>query len=132
MDAGCDVGRGQWRLQGRRQAVPPITGEDQNDYLTKWKAQNLNWMAPTYPTYQWRTPIIAATMILNGEKVPKEWVLPEPAITARTSISTSIRRPPLFYPLCGCQKIPATPRSGAASRKRCACSAPIPGYGRRR
>jgi ribose transport system ATP-binding protein len=69
-----------------------------------------NWFAPTYPTYQWRTPIIAATMILNGEKVPKEWVLPQPEITSENLDKyVDPKMPPLFYPLCGCQKMPGYP-----------------------
>ena len=45
--------------------VPPITGEDQQDFLRKWKDDGLTAVAPTYPTYQWRTPIIAAREILQ-------------------------------------------------------------------
>ena len=72
--------------------------------------QKLNWFAPTYPTYQWRTPIIAATMILNGERVPKEWVLPQPEITSENLDKyVDPKMPPLFYPLCGCQKMPGYP-----------------------
>ena len=63
--------------------VPPITGEDQQDFLRKWKDDGLTAVAPTYPNYQWRTPIIAALKILKGEEVPKEWVLPQPTITQR-------------------------------------------------
>ena len=40
--------------------VPPITGEDQQDFLIKWRDEGLTAVAPTYPTYQWRTPILAA------------------------------------------------------------------------
>jgi ribose transport system substrate-binding protein len=110
MDAGATSVAASEAFEDAGKPIPPITGEDQNDYLTKWKAQNLNWMAPTYPTYQWRTPIIAATMILNGEKVPKEWVLPEPAITkANLDQYVDPKMPPLFYPLCGCQKMPGYP-----------------------
>jgi ribose transport system substrate-binding protein len=110
MDAGATSVAASEAFEDAGKPVPPITGEDQNDYLTKWKAQKLNWMAPTYPTYQWRTPIIAATMILNGEKVPKEWVLPEPAITAENLDQyVDPKMPPLFYPLCGCQKMPGYP-----------------------
>ena len=61
--------------------VPPITGEDQQDFLQKWDEDGLTAVAPTYPTYQWRTPVIAAVRILTGEQVPEEWNLPQPKIT---------------------------------------------------
>jgi ribose transport system substrate-binding protein len=110
MDAGATSVAASEAFEDAGKPIPPITGEDQNDFLTKWKAQSLNWMAPTYPTYQWRTPIIAATMILNGESVPKEWVLPEPEITAANLDQyVDPKMPPLFYPLCGCQKMPGYP-----------------------
>jgi ribose transport system substrate-binding protein len=110
MDAGATSVAASEAFEDAGKPIPPITGEDQNDFLTKWKQQNLNWFAPTYPTYQWRTPIIAATMILNGEKVPKEWVLPQPEITAdNLDKYVDPKMPPLFYPLCGCQKMPGYP-----------------------
>ena len=46
------------------------------------EGRSLTAIAPTYPTYQWRTPVIAALKILKGEEVPKEWMLPQPTITA--------------------------------------------------
>lgn len=63
--------------------VPPalITSEDLNGWLKVWTQNNLNSFAPTYPSFQWRTPIAAAVKILSGEEVPKEWILPQPFIT---------------------------------------------------
>jgi ribose transport system substrate-binding protein len=110
MDAGATSVAASEAFEDAGKPIPPITGEDQNDFLTKWSGQKLTAMAPTYPTYQWRTPIIAATMILNGEKVPHEWVLPQPEITAdNLSQYVDPKMPPLFYPLCGCQKMPGYP-----------------------
>ncbi len=110
MDAGATSVAASEAFEDAGKPIPPITGEDQNDFLTKWSAQKLTAMAPTYPTYQWRTPIIAAMMILNGEKVPHEWVLPQPEITAdNLSQYVDPKMPPLFYPLCGCQKMPGYP-----------------------
>ncbi len=110
MDAGATSVAASEAFEDAGKPIPPMTGEDQNDFLLKWKAQNLNWMAPTYPTFEWRTPIIAATMILNGEQVPHEWVLPEPEITkANLDQYADPKMPPLFYALCGCQKMPGYP-----------------------
>jgi len=61
--------------------VPPITSEDVNGWLKIWNDKKLNSIAPTYPSFQWRTAIAAAEMILDGEPVPKEWILPQPSVT---------------------------------------------------
>jgi ribose transport system substrate-binding protein len=92
--------------------VPPITGEDQQDFLQKWDDDDLTAVAPTYPTYQWRTPIIAATRILSGEEVPKECNLPQPVITA-DNLSDYLQpdMPPLHYALCGCEDMPGFPEN---------------------
>ena len=90
--------------------VPPITGEDQQDFLRKWKDDGLTAVAPTYPTYQWRTPIIAAVMILQGQEVPKEWTLPQPLITSENLDQyLQPNMPPLHYALCGCENMPDFP-----------------------
>ena len=66
--------------------------------------------APTYPTYQWRTPVIAATMIMRGEPVPREWVLPQPEITSENLARyVNPNMPPLHYALCGCESMPGYP-----------------------
>lgn len=62
--------------------IPPITGEDYNGWLKVWDKENLKSIAPSYPAYLWRTPIIAALRILSGDPVPREWILPQPSITA--------------------------------------------------
>ena len=92
--------------------VPPITGEDQQDFLQKWDEDGLTAVAPTYPTYQWRTPIIAATRILSGEEVPKEWNLPQPVIT-EDNLADYLQpdMPPLHYALCGCEDMPGFPEN---------------------
>jgi ribose transport system substrate-binding protein len=110
MDAGATSVGAIEAFEDAGLPVPPITGEDQNDFLLKWQADDLTAVAPTYPTYQWRTPILAAVMILQGEQVPKNWNLPQPKITAETLDQyADPDMPPLFYPLCGCQGMPGFP-----------------------
>jgi ribose transport system substrate-binding protein len=110
MDAGATSVAAIEAFEDAGLDVPPITGEDQQDFLTKWNADDLTAIAPTYPTYQWRTPIIAALKILRGEAVPSEWVLPQPAITADTLQEYSNpEMPPLHYALCGCEDMPRYP-----------------------
>lgn len=90
--------------------VPIITGEDQQDFLVKWQEEGLTAIGPTYPTFQWRTPIIAATMILSGEEVPDPWVLPQPTIT-NENLDQYVQpnMPPQHYALCGCEDLPGFP-----------------------
>jgi len=110
MDAGATSVAAAEAFEDKGLPVPPINGEDQNDFLQAWKTNGWTAVAPTYPTYQWRTPIIAALMVLKGEQVPKEWVLPQPKITAdNLDQYLSPDMPPLFYALCGCQKMPGFP-----------------------
>jgi ribose transport system substrate-binding protein len=45
---------------------PTITDEGQQDFLKKWKDKHRAAIAPTYPTFPWRTPIIAAVEIPEG------------------------------------------------------------------
>lgn len=97
--------------------VPIITGEDQQDFLVKWQEEGLNAIGPTYPTFQWRTPIIAAEMILSGEQVPDPWVLPQPVITNEIWTSTSSRTCRRSTMRCAAAKTcPASPSVGAARR----------------
>jgi ribose transport system substrate-binding protein len=111
MDAGATSVAAIEAFEDAGQDVPPITGEDQNDFLTKWKKEDLTAVAPTYSNYQWRTAVIATTKILKGEEVPKEWVLPQPKIT-KDNLDQYLKpnMPPLYYALCGCEDLPGWPQ----------------------
>ncbi|GAA4103209.1 ABC transporter substrate-binding protein [Nonomuraea soli] len=110
MDAGATAVAAIEAFEDAGLPVPPIVGEDQQDFLQKWKDNNLTAVAPTYPTYQWRTPVIAALKILKGEEVPKTWKLPQPKITAE-NLDQYLKpnMPPLHYALCGCETLPGFP-----------------------
>lgn len=110
MDAGATAVAALEAFEDVGAPYPIITGEDQQDFLIKWRDEGLTALAPTFPTYQWRTPIIAAEMILSGEPVPSYWVLPQPFITAET-LDRYIQpnMPPLHYALCGCEDMPGFP-----------------------
>jgi ribose transport system substrate-binding protein len=110
MDAGATAVAAIEAFEDEGLDVPPITGEDQQDFLQHWSDEGLTAIAPTYPTYQWRTPVIAAVMILSGEEVPAEWNLPQPAITA-DNLDDYLQpdMPPLHYALCGCEDLPGFP-----------------------
>ncbi|CAN5642084.1 hypothetical protein BH23DEI1_BH23DEI1_12590 [soil metagenome] len=110
MDAGATAVAALEAFEDFGAPYPIITGEDQQDFLIKWRDEGLTAVAPTFPTYQWRTPIIAATMILGGESVPGHWVLPQPVVTEQ-NLDQYIQpnMPPLHYALCGCEDMPGFP-----------------------
>ena len=112
MDAGATAVAAAEAFEDAGQEIPPITGEDQLDFLRKWQEDDLTAIAPVYSNYQWRTPIIAATLILSGQEVPKEWVLPQPAVTQDQLddvVAESEGLPDLHYALCGCEDLPGYP-----------------------
>jgi ribose transport system substrate-binding protein len=112
MDAGATSVAAIEAFEDAGQDVPPITGEDQQDFLQKWEEDGLTALAPTYPTFQWRTAVIAAANILEGKEIPKEWVLPQPTID-ESNLSDYLQpnMPPLHYALCGCEDMPGFPEA---------------------
>ncbi|WP_341716285.1 ABC transporter substrate-binding protein [Micromonospora sp. FIMYZ51] len=111
MDAGAVAVAAVEAFQDAGKPVPPINGEDQLDFLKMWKDDGLTAIAPTYPTYQWRTPIIAALRILDGEQVSNPWKLPQPTITQENLDSyLDPDMPPLHYAMCGCTDLPGYPQ----------------------
>jgi len=111
MDAGATAVAAVEAFEDGGYDMPVFVGEDQQDFLQKWKDLGLTAIAPAYPSYQWRTPIIAAVRVLKGEAVPgPEWILPQPAITQETLDSyINTAMPPLHYALCGCEDMPNYP-----------------------
>ena len=110
-DAGATAVATAEAFQDAGKPVPPMDAEDQQDFLEVWQKNKLTAISATYPVYQWRTAVIAATEILSGKQVPKEWILPQPTITAE-NLPQYLRpgMPPLFYPTCGCQNMPGFPQ----------------------
>ncbi|GIJ76951.1 ribose transport system substrate-binding protein [Micromonospora phaseoli] len=111
MDAGAVAVAAVEAFQDAGKPVPPMNGEDQLDFLKIWKDNDLTAIAPTYPTYQWRTPIIAALRILDGQQVSNPWKLPQPTIT-RENLDSYLdpSMPPLHYAMCGCADLPGYPQ----------------------
>ncbi|MCX4680937.1 substrate-binding domain-containing protein [Streptomyces sp. NBC_01433] len=110
MDSGATAVAAVEAFEDAGKDVPPITGEDQQDFLQVWKDKRLTAVAPSYPTFQWRTPVIAALKILKGERVPREWKLPQPTVTQDT-LDQYLKpgMPPLHYAMCGCENMPGFP-----------------------
>jgi ribose transport system substrate-binding protein len=87
-----------------------MVGEDQQDYLQYWKDNNLTAIAPTFPTFQWRTAVLSSVMFLDGETVQHNWVLPQPDVTqANLEQYLNAAMPPLHYTLCGCEDMKSYP-----------------------
>jgi ribose transport system substrate-binding protein len=105
MDAG---GTAVTILEAFKDAGAPypkvMVGEDQQDYLQYWKDNNLTAIAPTFPTFQWRTAVLSAVMFLQGKEVQHHWYLPQPDVTS-ANLDTYLKpgMPPLHYTLCGCE-----------------------------
>ena len=83
---------------------PIMVGEDQMDYLKFWKENDLTAIAPTFPTYQWRTAVLAAVKVLQGEEVDARWVVPQPNVT-QDNLDTFYLpdMPPLYYAMSGAE-----------------------------
>jgi ribose transport system substrate-binding protein len=111
MDAGAVAVAAAEAFLDAGKPVPPMNGEDQLDFLKLWRDKKLTAIAPTYPTYQWRTPVIAALKVLAGERVPNPWKLPQPTITqANLNEYADPDMPPLHYAMCGCTDLPGYPK----------------------
>ena len=110
MDAGATAVAAIEAFEDAGQPYPVINGEDQQDFLVKWQENNLTAIAPTFPTFQWRTAIIAALKVLQGEQVPDPWRLPQPAVT-QENLDQFVQpgMPPLHYAMCGCETMPGFP-----------------------
>ncbi|WP_240229448.1 substrate-binding domain-containing protein [Devosia lacusdianchii] len=113
MDAGATAVAAIEAFQDGGYDIPVFVGEDQQDFLQTWQANGMTAIAPTYPTYQWRTAIIAAMRVLKGEAVPgPEWVLPQPAITMENLDQfVNAKMPPLHYAMCGCENMAGYPEA---------------------
>jgi ribose transport system substrate-binding protein len=112
MDAGATAVAAAEAFEDAGKPIPPIVGEDQQDFLKMWQDKKLTAVAPTYPTYQWRTPVIAALKVLEGQPVPSPWKLPQPTITQdNLSQYVQANMPPLHYAMCGCQDLPGYPQT---------------------
>ena len=104
MDAGGVAVASLEAYQDLGMDFPIMVGEDQNDYLKFWKENNVTAIAPTFPTFQWRSAVLISVMILQGEPVQKRWVLPQPDVTQENLDQYyNADMPPLHYALCGAE-----------------------------
>ncbi len=113
MDAGATAVAAIEAFEDSGYEIPVFVGEDQQDFLRKWQDEGLKAIAPTYPTFQWRTAIVAAARVSEGEALPgPEWVLPQPAITEENlSEYVNPAMPPLHYAMGGCESMENYPEA---------------------
>ncbi|WP_460497466.1 substrate-binding domain-containing protein [Glycomyces tarimensis] len=112
MDAGDGAVAAIEAFEDAGQPYPVMTGEDELSFMRKWKETGMTAVAPVYSNFQWRTPVLAATMILDGEQVPAEWVLPQEPIT-EADLDEYLERnadmPSLHYAKFGGEDLPGFP-----------------------
>jgi ribose transport system substrate-binding protein len=82
-----------------------MVGEDQQDYLVYWKANNLTAIAPTFPTFQWRTAVLAAVMFLRVRPSSTTGTCPSRKLPQRIWINTSILKCPHCTIHCAAARI---------------------------
>jgi ribose transport system substrate-binding protein len=112
MDAGDGAVAAIEAFEDAGKPLPVMTGEDELSFMRKWEETGMTALAPVYSNFQWRTPIIAATMILAGEQVPSEWILPQDPIT-EAELADYLERnadmPSLHYAKFGGEDLPGFP-----------------------
>ena len=112
MDAGDGAVAALEAFEDAGKPYPVMSGEDELTFLRKWKEKGFKGFAPVYSNFQWRTPILAAAMILKGEKVPSEWVLPQKPITEAELddyLARNADMPSLHYAKFGGEDLPGFP-----------------------
>ncbi len=93
---------------------PVMVGEDEMSFLRKWEETGITAIAPVYSNFQWRTPVIAAVRIWDGEEVPSEWVLPQEPITEDQLgefLEANADMPSLHYAKFGGEDLPGFPEA---------------------
>ena len=114
MDAGDGAVAGLEAFEDAGRPYPVIAGEDELSFMRKWDEEGLTAIAPVYSNFQWRTPVLAASMILAGEEVPSEWILPQAPIT-QDELPEYLERnadmPSLHYAKFGGEDLPGFPEA---------------------
>ncbi|WP_304451929.1 substrate-binding domain-containing protein [Nocardiopsis sp. YSL2] len=114
MDAGDGAVAGLEAFEDAGQPYPVIAGEDELSFLRKWDEEDITAIAPVYSNFQWRTPVLAASMILAGEEVPSEWILPQEPIREDELpdyLERNADMPSLHYAKFGGEDLPGFPEA---------------------
>ncbi|WP_150251762.1 substrate-binding domain-containing protein [Nocardiopsis deserti] len=114
MDAGDGAVAALEAFEDAGQPYPVISGEDELSFMRKWQEEELTAIAPVYSNFQWRTPVLAASMILAGEEVPSEWVLPQEPVRQDELdeyLERNAEMPSLHYAKFGGEDLPGFPEA---------------------
>ncbi|WP_047868982.1 substrate-binding domain-containing protein [Nocardiopsis sp. RV163] len=114
MDAGDGAVAALEAFEDAGQPYPVISGEDELSFMRKWQEEDLTAIAPVYSNFQWRTPVLAAGMILAGEEVPSEWVLPQEPVRQDELdeyLERNAEMPSLHYAKFGGEDLPGFPEA---------------------
>ena len=114
MDAGDGAVAGLEAFEDAGQPYPVIAGEDELSFMRKWDEEDITAIAPVYSNFQWRTPVLAASMILAGEEVPSEWILPQEPIREDELpdyLERNADMPSLHYAKFGGEDLPGFPEA---------------------
>lgn len=115
MDAGGPAVGALEAYKDKGLPYPVMVGEDQMDFLKMWKENNVNAVAPVFPTFQWRTAVLAAVDILQGKPVDHRWVLPQPNVTKENLDKYYLPdMPPLYYAMSGAEDMTNWPAAWKA------------------
>ncbi len=112
MDAGDGSVAAIEAFEDAGKDYPVMVGEDELSFMRKWQETDMTAIAPVYSNFQWRTPVLAAQMIWNGEEVPSEWVLPQVPITEEDRdeyLDRNAEMPSLHYAKFGGEELPGYP-----------------------
>jgi ribose transport system substrate-binding protein len=114
MDAGDGAVAAVEAFEDAGADYPVFVGEDELSFMRKWEETGMTAIALSYSNFQWRTPVLAAEMIWNGEEVPAEWVLPQQPITEDERadfLERNADMPSLHYAKFGGEDLPGFPEA---------------------
>jgi len=114
MDAGDGAVAAVEAFEDMGADYPVFVGEDELSFMRKWEDTGMTAISLSYSNFQWRTPVLAAQKILNGEEVPAEWVLPQDPITQdelADYLERNAEMPSLHYAKFGGEDLPGYPEA---------------------
>ncbi|GAA4840404.1 substrate-binding domain-containing protein [Garicola koreensis] len=114
MDAGDGAVAGVEAFEDMGMDYPAFVGEDELGFMRKWDETGMDAVGLSYSNFQWRTPVLAAEMIWNGEEVPAEWVLPQSPVTEDDLgeyLEANSEMPDLHYAKFGGEDLPGFPEA---------------------
>jgi len=114
MDAGDGAVAAVEAFEDMGEDYPVMVGEDELGFMRKWDETGMTAIGLSYSNFQWRTPVLAAQKIWDGEEVPAEWVLPQQPVTEEDLpeyLEANSEMPDLHYAKFGGEDLPSFPEA---------------------